>query len=76
MEPKEKKTAKKDRSSYSNSYRSLEAIWTVLKQHSSKAHPLTVQEICEYLKQMNDIAQKFIHVSNLLLTSDYYANCE
>lgn len=54
MEPKEKKTAKKDRSSYSNSYRSLEAIWTVLKQHSSKSHPLTVQEICDHLKQMND----------------------
>ena len=54
MEQKEKKPVKKDRGGYSNSYRSLEAIWTVLKQHSSKAHPLTVQEICEYLKQMNE----------------------
>ena len=54
MEAKEKKTTKKERSGYSNSYRSLEAIWTVLKEHSSKAHPLTVQEICDHLKQMED----------------------
>lgn len=54
MESKEKKPAKKDKNSYSNSYRSLEAIWTVLKQHSSKAHPLTVQEICDHLKLVNE----------------------
>jgi len=54
VEAKEKKTMKKERSGYSNSYRSLEAIWTVLKEHSSKAHPLTVQEICDHLKRMED----------------------
>jgi len=37
---------------YSNSYRSLEAIWTVLREHASKEHPLTVREICAYLKDM------------------------
>ncbi|MDO4530970.1 MAG: WYL domain-containing protein [Bacillota bacterium] len=54
MEEKGKKTAKKNRSGYSNSYRSLEAIWTVLKEHASKEHPLTVQEICDYLEQMEE----------------------
>lgn len=39
---------------YSNSYRSLEAIWTVLREHSSKEHPLTVKEICDYMKIMKD----------------------
>lgn len=39
---------------YSNSYRSLEAIWTVLREHSSKEHPITVREICDYLKGMVD----------------------
>jgi len=39
---------------YSNSYRSLEAIWTVLREHSSKENPLSVKEICEYLKKMKD----------------------
>ena len=29
-----------------------------------------------YLKQMATTATGFVHVSNLLLTSDYYANCE
>lgn len=38
--------------SYSNSYSSLEAIWTVLREHSSKEHPLTVKEICDYMKDM------------------------
>jgi len=37
---------------YSNSYRSLEAIWTVLREHSSKEHPLTVKEICDHMKTM------------------------
>lgn len=30
----------------------------------------------EYLQQMATVADNFIHVSNLLLTSDYYANCQ
>ena len=30
----------------------------------------------EYLEQMNETARQFIHISNLLLTSDYYANCQ
>lgn len=43
-----------ERLGYSNSYRSLEAIWTVLREHSSREHPLTVREICDYLKLMSD----------------------
>lgn len=39
---------------YSNSYRSLEAIWTVLREFSSKEHPLTVKEICDHMKKMAD----------------------
>ena len=30
----------------------------------------------EYLEYMRQKAQSFIHISNLLLTSDYYANCD
>ena len=30
----------------------------------------------EYLQEMSSVASRFVHVSNLLLTSDYYANCE
>lgn len=37
---------------YSNPYRSLEAIWAVLRSHSSRQHPLTVREIYNYLKDM------------------------
>ena len=39
---------------YSNSFRSLQAIWQVLRRHSSREHPLTVGEIREYLKRMED----------------------
>lgn len=37
---------------YSNPYRSLEAIWSVLREHSSRQHPLTVREIYDHLKAM------------------------
>jgi len=39
---------------YSNPYRSLEAIWAVLREHSSRQHPLTVREIYDHLKAMED----------------------
>lgn len=37
---------------YSNSFRSLQAIWQVLRRHASPSHPLTVREICDRLKEM------------------------
>lgn len=37
---------------YSNPYRSLEAIWAVLRAYSSRQHPLTVREIYDHLKGM------------------------
>ena len=43
---------KKERKAYSNPYHSLEAIWTVLRHHASREHPLNVGEICQYLEQM------------------------
>ena len=43
---------KKERKSYSNSYHSLEAIWTVLRLHASREHPLNVGEICQHLQRM------------------------
>ncbi len=39
---------------YSNPYRSLEAIWAVLREYSSRQHPLTVREIYDHLKAMED----------------------
>ena len=42
----------KERKTYSNAYHSLEAIWMVLRHHSSREHPLNVGEICQYLEQM------------------------
>ncbi len=41
-----------ERKSYSNSYRSLEAIWHVLRRFASKSHPLTVREIRDHLLDM------------------------
>ena len=43
---------KKERKAYSNAYHSLEAVWTVLRRHASREHPLSVREICKYLEQM------------------------
>lgn len=43
---------KKERKAYSNAYHSLEAIWTVLRHHASREHPLSVGQICKYLEQM------------------------
>ena len=45
---------RKPKKPYSNSYRSLEAIWQVLRRHASPRHPLTVGEICGHLKNMED----------------------
>lgn len=47
-------SASRPKKPYSNSYRSLEAIWQVLRRHASPQHPLTVREICSYLKGMED----------------------
>ena len=35
-----------------NSFHALEAIWRVLRRYSSRRHPLTVQEIYEYLRRL------------------------
>ena len=43
--------------SYSNSYRTLEAVWQVLREHSSPQHPLTVREICGHLEQLEGPSQ-------------------
>lgn len=45
---------RKPKKPYSNAYRSLEAIWQVLRRHASRQHPLTVREICGYLKDMEE----------------------
>lgn len=45
---------KRAKKPYSNPYRSLEAIWSVLRRHASRERPLTVKEIHAYLKQMED----------------------
>lgn len=37
---------------YSNTFRSLEAVWEVLRRYSSRRNPLTVREICGYLRNM------------------------
>ncbi len=37
---------------YSNSFRSLQAIWEVLRRHASREHPLTVREIYNHLKDI------------------------
>ena len=37
---------------YSNSFRSLQAIWEVLRRYASREHPLTVREICNHLKDI------------------------
>lgn len=39
---------------YSNSFRSLEAIWMVLRRYASKRRPLTVKEICEHLAELEE----------------------
>lgn len=44
---------------YSNSFRSLEAIWAVLHRHASRRHPLTVKEICGYLKELEENPSSF-----------------
>lgn len=44
-DPKPKKT-------YSNSYRSLEAVWQVLRKYASRKNPLTVREIYNHLKDV------------------------
>lgn len=37
---------------YSNSFRSLQAIWEVLRRYASREHPLTVREIYNHLKDI------------------------
>lgn len=49
-----KTATRMERKTYSNSFRSLEAIWEVLRRHSSPRRPLTVREICGYLKEWED----------------------
>lgn len=38
--------------SYCNSFRSLQAIWEVLRRYASREHPLTVREIHSHLKDI------------------------
>ena len=49
-----KTATRTERKTYSNSFRSLEAIWEVLRRHSSPRRPLTVREICGYLKEWEE----------------------
>lgn len=44
---------------YSNTFRSLEAIWEVLLKYSSRQHPMTVREICDRLKQLEEDPSSF-----------------
>ena len=37
------------RKEYSNSFQTLEGVWTVLRERSSPENPLTVSQICQYL---------------------------
>lgn len=37
---------------YSNSFRSLQAIWEILRRYASREHPLTVREIYGHLKDI------------------------
>ena len=39
---------------YSNSFHTLEAIWRVLRRYSSRQRPLTVREIHEYLRRLEE----------------------
>lgn len=50
----QEKKEKPERKEYSNPYRSLEAIWGVLRKYSSRQHPLSVRDIHNYLKAMAD----------------------
>lgn len=56
---------RKARKSYSNPYHSLEAIWMVLRNYASKERPLSVAEICRYLKRMEQAPSRAT-VSRLL----------
>lgn len=47
-----KKSGPAPKKQYSNSFRSLQAIWEVLRRYSSREHPLTVREICGHLKEI------------------------
>lgn len=58
--------SKREKKPYSNSYHSLEAIWSVLRQHASKKHPLTVKEIHNYLCQMGEDAPSQATLTRLL----------
>ena len=49
-----KTATRTERKTYSNSFRSLEAIWEVLRRHSSPRRPLTVREIYGYLKEWEE----------------------
>lgn len=52
---KNREIAKKEgKKPYSNTFRSLEAIWKVLRTHASPKHPLTVREICDHLKELEE----------------------
>lgn len=52
---KSREAARKEgKKPYSNTFRSLEAIWEVLRRHASPKHPLTVREICDYLKRLEE----------------------
>lgn len=59
---------KKERKAYSNAYHSLEAIWTVLRRHASREHPLSVGEICKYLEKMEQAPSRA--TVNRLLTQE------
>lgn len=58
--------SKPEKKPYSNSYRSLEAIWSVLRRHASKTHPLSVKDIHNYLRQMGEEAPSQATLARLL----------
>lgn len=47
-----KKSDPAPKKQYSNSFRSLQAIWEVLRRYASREHPLTVKEIYTHLKDI------------------------
>lgn len=46
------KSGSKPKKPYSNSFRSLQAIWEILRRYASREHPLTVGEIHSHLKDI------------------------
>lgn len=57
---------KREKKPYSNSYHSLEAIWSVLRRYASREHPLTIKEIHNYLRQMGEDAPSQATLARLL----------